>query len=421
MKKAQMKICSLVLAVSLFTGCSAMNTAGGTQVANRGTVSGSVAAEAGSRELSGESRSYRKNSDNWYDVSDEEDGMLLQYRLDGTLVKKIRMDIAQLGWVTDDFLYYFTVDKKLKDVLWKIPIKKTEQGDQLQTDRKEKLLKATSVDVIYGTDEFLMLEIYKGNKEPKQYDVSRYDCKTGELVGLMTEEEGISVLWGREYPFMWGGKLLFYHEAEQFLAALVPQTGEIFSIYSQKELDFEMPYAFTGDDLYFFSDDDLYRLRCSEKEMERLISGKEFLKAVRKLKPGKETGCEVRGLYLDQDRLYFRTYMEYSEKDKASGDKVIYQKEGLFRVSIDDFGTIIYEDKLMDYLDQKGKYEINEKKSGLRGYFTSVLEDCGKGKYVASYGEEASKRRYVLYDLQTGEIEDMTKDQIPKEYRLLSV
>lgn len=416
MKKVLMKICSLVLAVSLFTGCSAMNTAGGTQVASKGTVSGSVAAEAGSGELSGESRSYRKNSDNWYDVSDEEDGMLIQYRLDGTRVKKISMDISQLGWVTDDFLYYITVDKKLKDVLWKVPIKKTEQGDQLQTDKKEKLVKATSVNVIYGTDEFLMLEIYNGNKEPEQYEVSRYDCRTGEIGGFMTEEEGMSVLWGREYPLMWGGKLLFYHEAEQFLAALVPQTGEILSIYSLKEFDYEMPYVFTGDDLYFFSGDDLYRLRCSEKEMKCVISGKEFLKSVRKLKPGKETGCEVRGMYLDQDRLYFRTYMEYSEKDKASGDKVIYQKEGLFRVSIDDFGTIIYEDKLMDYLDRKGKYKTNGKKPFLKGYSTSVLEDCGMGKYVASYGEKATKRRYVLYDLQTGEIEDMTKDQIPKEY-----
>ena len=410
MKGRIMRMFSLMLVVSMLAGCSVLDMAGGARKTEKAAVSGSAAAEIVSSEQSGENRSYKKNSDNWYDVDgDSDENVLIQYRPDGTPVKRIKMDIADVEWVTDDFVYYVTVDNKLRDVLWRIPIRKTGQGDQLQTDQKEKLLKAYSMTVVYATEAYLVLSVWDKDK----YTMSRYDCRTGEMTELLTtaEDEGPDVLWGDQYPLMWQGKLLVSYQGEQLLT-LVPETGETGSLYAHKGLYIE-DYVFTGDDLYFFLENDLYRLRCSKKEMKCVCSEKEFAKAVEKLRPGKETGFEAREMYLDQGRLYFRIYMEYSERDKVSGDKVYYQKDELFHVSIDDPGTIIYEDKLMDYLDRKG-YEVNETKSGIRGYYTATIDGIRSGKCIASYGEDVSEQRYILYDLQTGGIEDMA--ELPGEY-----
>lgn len=68
----------------------------------------------------------------------------------------------------------------------------------------------------------------------------------------------------------------------------------------------------------------------------------------------------------------------------------------------------------MEYLDKKGTYAKGGVKSSFCADFTSYFYGCADGKLLASY--EHGKKRFVLYDLHTGEIKDMAEDKVPEKY-----
>ena len=420
MRRITVQIVSLVLAASLFTGCSVTNTASDTPGASGGAVSGSVAAEDEEIEPAGRNQSYMENSDNRYDILYEEDRdecILAQYRLDGTLVKKGRIEGEDIEWVTDEWLYYGTIDKKENDILWRIPIKKTAKGDRLLTDKKEKVLKAWSIDVSYITDTYIIAEIWDGKKEHD--GVCKYELGSGKLTPLIPysdEEDEAECLWTSEYPIMWQGELFFEGLDEVYL--LDPEKEQVSSICplgGSEDLD---DCALTGNEFYFLINNKLYQYNCSSKKLKCVIPEKEFLKEVRKLKLGRVGEIYIDEMYLNQGRLYFFTDVLWTGKDANSKKELSYNKDELFSVAIDDLEGIRHEDKLMDYLDKKGKYENSEwgGENGMLACHTSWLDGAVDGKIVAAYQKGKENCRYVLYDLQTGEIEDMAEDKLPKEY-----
>lgn len=417
MRRITMQIASLVLAASLFTGCSVTNTASDTPGASGGAVSGSVAAEDGEIEPAGLNQSYMENSDNRYDMLYDEDRdicFIAQYRLDGTLVKKNKIDGEDIEWVTDEWLYYSTIDKKENDILWRIPIKKTEKGDRLLTDKKEKVLKAYSIVIDYITDAYIIMEIWDGKKEHD--GVCKYELESGKLTQLIPEEEDAECLWTSEYPVVWQGELFFEGYDEFYL--LNPEKEQVASICPLGRSDSVDDYALTGNEFYFLSGNKLYQYHCSSKKLKCVISEKAFLKEVKKLKLGSVEEIYIEDMYLNQGRLYFFTDVYWTEKDGSSGKEISYSKDELFSAAIDDLEKIRHEDKLMDYLDKKGKYENSEweRELGLPAYHTSWLDDGADGRILASYRKGKENYRFVLYDLQTGEIEDMAEDKLPKEY-----
>lgn len=417
MRRITMQIVSLVLAASLFTGCSVTNTASDTPGASGGAVSGSVAAEDGEIEPAGLNQSYMENSDNRYDMLYDEDRdicFIAQYRLDGTLVKKNKIDGEDIEWVTDEWLYYSTIDKKENDILWRIPIKKTEKGDRLLTDKKEKVLKAYSIVIDYITDAYIIMEIWDGKKEHD--GVCKYELESGRLTQLIPEEEDAECLWTSEYPVVWQGELFFEGYDEFYL--LNPEKEQVASICPLGRSDSVDDYALTGNEFYFLSGNKLYQYHCSSKKLKCVISEKAFLKEVKKLKLGSVEEIYIEDMYLNQGRLYFFTDVYWTEKDGSSGKEISYSKDELFSAAIDDLEKIRHEDKLMDYLDKKGKYENPEweRELGLPAYHTSWLDDGADGRILASYRKGKENYRFVLYDLQTGEIEDMAEDKLPKEY-----
>lgn len=417
MRRITMQIASLVLAASLFTGCSVTNTASDTPGASGGAVSGSVAAEDGEIEPAGLNQSYMENSDNRYDMLYDEDRdicFIAQYRLDGTLVKKNKIDGEDIEWVTDEWLYYSTIDKKENDILWRIPIKKTEKGDRLLTDKKEKVLKAYSIVIDYITDAYIIMEIWDGKKEHD--GVCKYELESGKLTQLIPEEEDAECLWTSEYPVVWQGELFFEGYDEFYL--LNPEKEQVASICSLGRSDSVDDYALAGNEFYFLAGNKLYQYHCSSKKLKCVISEKAFLKEVKKLKLGSVEEIYIEDMYLNQGRLYFFTDVYWTEKDGSSGKEISYNKDELFSAAIDDLEKIRHEDKLMDYLDKKGKYENSEweREQGLPAYHTSWLDDGADGRILASYRKGKENYRFVLYDLQTGEIEDMAEDKLPKEY-----
>lgn len=404
MKKIGIRLSALVLSVCLFTGCSIANTAGGESEADRKNaggeaVSGSVAAEDDGG-LDVRNQDCRENSNCHYAiVRDKEDNpYVAQSDLAGKQIKKIRFDIDGIEWVTDEWFYYTTV--RDEDILWRMPVKKTERGEKLLTERKEKVLEEC-IEVYYATDLYVITDVWiNGN-----WVLCKYNCKTEkrtELVKVKEEDDQAEVLWSVWYPLMWQGKLFF--ERRDKLCLLDPEDGEVSPLHTfdSSEGDWREhyileDYGLKGDELYYKTENDnVYRLNCSTQKSECVLGRAEFREEVRRLPYGDIKDIYVGLMWLDQDRIYFSFVIEGTERDKTTGKKTVCHKDELFSAALSDLTQLRHEDKLMDYLDKKGEGNRGEILGGWDGVIAVIYHPK----------ENASENRYVIYDIRTEEIMD---------------
>lgn len=418
------KTVALVLTAGLLAGCSIENTAAGTPQTDKRNTSG--AAEDDSIEFAAPNRSYLENSDNRYNtVFNKKTGYteeLVQYRLDGTKVKSFPSDImmiegdTEVNWVTDNWIYCVTtveVEDPVEgyDVLWRIPVRKTEKGDRLLTDRQEKLLKADIIQIDYATDSWLIMEVCQDNSE---YDraVCKYDIRPGKMTELIPEEEDAECLCRKEYPFMWKEGL--FYEGYDKLYYLEPENGQVSSLYTFDGGEGIEDEILLGDTLYFLTENGLFQCNCPTRTTECVIPAKRFQKAVRSLKLGDIEEIDLSDFFMERDKFYFSLMVWWGERDRDS-KKIHGSEDMLFCVPKNNFQKLEREEKLMNYLEKK-----NEKRymSNNNEYFTrgGYIGRCEKGMVVASYPTNRNNFRYVLYDLKTGEIRDMAEDKLPKEY-----
>lgn len=403
MKKIGIRLSALVLSVCLFTGCSIANTAGGESEADRKNaggeaVSGSVAAEDDGG-LDVRNQDCRENSNCHYTIVRDKEGnsYIAQSDLAGKQIKKIRFDIDAIEWVTDEWFYYTTA---WDDILWRMPVKKTERGETLFTERKEKVLEGCNR-VCYATDLYVITDVWiNGN-----WVLCKYNCKTEkrtELVKVKEEDDEAQVLWGVWYPLMWQGKLFF--ERRDKLCLLDPEDGEVSPLHTfdSSEGDWREhyileDYGLKGDELYYKTENDnVYRLNCSTQKSECVLGRAEFREEVRRLPYGDIKDIYVGLMWLDQDRIYFSFVIEGTERDKTTGKKTVCHKDELFSAALSDLTQLRHEDKLMDYLDKKGEGNRGEILGGWDGVIAVIYHPK----------ENASENRYVIYDIRTEEIMD---------------
>ena len=69
---------------------------------------------------------------------------------------------------------------------------------------------------------------------------------------------------------------------------------------------------------------------------------------------------------------------------------------------------------MMDYVKQKSEYK-EEYDNFLEKYYVNKCRFVGfsEGKVLASY-PEGGNTRYIVYDLATKRLQDVTKDRLPK-------
>lgn len=426
MKKRVIRFTALALAVCLFTGCSIANTTGGESEADRKNVSGeavsgSVAAEDDGI-LAGRNQNFQENSNCRYTIA-EDDSYIVQFNRAGKQKKKIRIrfDIDAIEWVTDKWFYYVTD----RGDLWRMPVKKTEEGEQLLTEKKEKVLEGCG-EVQYATDLYVIADVWIN----EILVLCKYNCRTGkrtELVTVKEEDDEAQVLWGSGYyPLMWQGKLFF--ERRDKLCLLNPEDGEVSPLHTfgSSEGDWEDTYildhfVLKGDELYYTTveTENLYRLNCSTKKSECVMERKECQKEVRRLlyedMDIEDIWCEL--MWLDQDRIYFAFDICWTEKDKTTGKKSACYKEELFSASVSDLTQLRHEDKLMDYLDKKSTVK--------KGSDVTANEILGgsDGVIAAEYHvykqEKVCESRYVIYDIRTGEIRETAGKDMLENYEEL--
>ena len=137
----------------------------------------------------------------------------------------------------------------------------------------------------------------------------------------------------------------------------------------------------------------------------------EFLEEVRRLPYGDIEDICFDLMWLDQDRIYFSFTIEWTERDKTTGKKAVCRKEELFSAALNDLTQLRHEDKLMDYLDKKGKRKVTDV---LEYRYLGEILGGWDGVIAAIYHpkENTSEKRYAIYDIRTKEIMDVEEKEI---------
>lgn len=470
MKERWMKILFMTLTILIFTGCGVKNAerekdnseaisdeAVSSSVISGGAVSEGAASGDAIREgavsgnaISGNAisgsvvsgkdveaahigQSFFENDDNWYDWQDGEDedyAALIQYRLNKkTKVREIKMEIDQVEWVSNHWLYYRAwSDEKSdngNDVLWRIPIRKTKNGDRLLIKKKEKVMEADVIWVSYATDSYLILEI--GEEAGGETEICKYDLKTKKKKRLMSNKGNLGFLdlvghyindqkisWQQNYCFMIDGELI--EEAKDKLYRLNPETGEAAVIFSKPNEE-RIEYVFYQGEFYFENDSALYHYNRASKKAECLITKQKMMKAVGKLKSAEIKKLTLKDIVPYKGKIYLPFGVKWKRADPDTGREAVYERDELFYMKIGQPDKILLEDKLIDYLDEDGEFGKYKTEKGVPyfSYTYEYLEFEGK-KAVFEYMEYLEEEEdfesgdfYVGYDIATkkgSEMED---------------
>lgn len=401
------KILTGTLVAALLTGCGLSNTAGDT--VSDGAVSGSAVSgdavapqnrkvkdQADKDETTAtEVKNCLANDDNRYGIGYNNDGdpFLRQTRLDGSHKKKIEIkDIESVCWVTNEWVYYIaSKEGDEKATLYRIPIKKTEQGDSLLLKRKEVVVTENYVDDLYVTDTYI---IYCTCDDKYRDRIYKLDLRTKEKKNLLLAEDaddifGICYMWGKDeddekrFPLMKSGKLFFCSEDKVWL--LDPETEEVKQLASGDWFWHEVKQGkiwFVGDESIYWYDEKKEEVVCvlSREQLRELLVQEGILgnkQSKRKV--------EIYETWYYQGRFYLEVYW-YDKK---------LETDVLLSFSLQNPEDIRNERTASDFIR---KY--NEKE-----YFYEEVYGVKDGKMLMGFWAEGDEEDfYAVYDLDTKRI-----------------
>lgn len=406
MKKKIGWIFLIVLVVILSTGCSDEGETAGTPKPPTGAAIGEVVSESAVVQKVSEPLVKRKsryaNTDNMYQVG-KEGGILERCNMEGTVLESIIMDIDEVSWVTDHWLYYI---RGVDGVLCRIPIEKSAGGDILRQEKEERLPGITkdSAVVVYAGDTWLLMLVSDNYGESAlfKYDIEKRMPK--ELIG---PEENVWVYFTEdEYPAILEDGLVVMSEKKVF--HLNPVTEENKLIYSSNRMNREWHYS--GDVLYFRVESDLYLYDGISEKAKCILAESDIIEKCERQRNRRLQYAWIRSMYIYQGRWYFYVHVREENENKGKED------EELYSISIDKHKKIKYEEKMMNYFEQKSEYrkEYNGY-AGIDGYYVNKCRFVGfsDGKVLASY-PEGGNTHYIVYDLATKRLQDVTKDRLPE-------
>lgn len=431
------------------TGCGAVNT---TEVSvASGTVSGSAV------ELPDADQNVKKsryaNSDNvysssfWSDTDEEDLSILLQMKPDGTVVDKIEIeDLSDVLWVNDEWIYYRTDNHKSKEALCRIPIEKTDSGDRLRVEEKEKLFE------IDGeiADELVVTEdsIFYDCLDDGWANLCRYDFDSGESVVLLEDKESLILFHGTDeeyrdiWPVMAGDKLIIRTQEEEAMEGLDIEmytldlkSSELKNFYSGPSTSWLDIFTQSGDNIFFMPDKKRQQIyRFDGQKTECMLKEDELVEKMSELNLSVEGKISITEIFSYKDRLYFCVTLE-SDQDRPN---MINDVSSLLSAPVDDLTQIRNEEKVTDYLrnetngiflyeDSHGKIRKGKNAKQVKDiskffyYFTGPMDfRVVFNRKVILQGRNYSSQHsgvsytsfdyasfdYAVYDLGTGEIEE---------------
>ncbi len=413
---------AVLLAVSLLTGCRVINTAAGTPETDKGNasfgaVNGAEAEKNGAGEdtaaVSRQVGSPCANDRNAYVQARFGDALFQMDRAEEKVLKTIQMEIGSVEWVTNEWIYYSVYRDTGRDELWRVPIQQKKKGDQVKIKKREKLLAMEDLYVVYATEDYLLIRVWEtGDKYVEGDRLYKYDLKNRRAVEQMADEklgevEEVCTDDCSGNPIVMEGRLFI--ETEKGLFLLDPESGRYDAIFfSGKEVIDS--YRQSGTLFYFLINNAFYQYDSISKKVSCLIPEGSFIREVDRLGLGTISKAEVYEFYVEQENVYFEIAVEWS-RGSSNAKKKIFSKEELFSVPRDHYDQLHREDRLMDYLDQNGKYEKDTDEEPDLIYYEHTGEICDirDGYIYADYTEKKGKENVIeiRYDPATQKIKKM--------------
>ncbi len=439
----------------LFISCLLMACGGRDARSGRSSrvVSGeAVSGEAVSvEEESGRGKKYPYCNDDNYYIVDEAEG-LSQYRLDGTKVdmsvpKEVDDVETYLFWVDNEWMYYSLIGDNDKDgkefkeweELWRVPIRKEEDGDRVLWEKREKLFRkmdfSTNQDSFYVGEDFI---IYSGNTSDFT-NYYRFDLKTreettlwekgvsSELYGCLAMEDYISAFEQGTAVFLDSD-----HDDMDSLYVLDLKKWKARKIYNCKSDYSDMAWRtlYDGEAVLFIPGQwggEVWRCPGDADEASCLISKEQLMKEIVKVDPwgfAKEKFVDLylAEMYLYQGRLYLDVVVEWNreEKKKEGKVKVHYNGNLMFSCQAADASGFRYEEEITRCM---------EVEKTLEKWYGNVERDCSKMKSGCTFallGKELyidipddKEEKIRCYDMETGKMKILHKGD--KEYQTLII
>ena len=404
MKRIMIEILLFILAGILLTGCGSVRSSrdGGTAGENAAVRSSLIPGDGKSEVQSG----HRWGNDANYYTASKYGTELFQYDLKWNVVNTIEMEISQVLWVTDQWIYYETLEgEEYESCLWRVPIESTRKGDRVKKKEKERLFRRYDMEIVHATDTCLILYIEHENEEGGIY---RYELDCGRWTELLRrrEPENINIVYDNntDDPVVMNGELLMEENGK--LICLDLDTGKESKVYACHERDTMVEGVRSGKDFYFLDDNDLCQYDSSDKRVSCLITEKSFREAVRRTGENKFVeSCDE--IYLEGGKLYIEDTTGEKRKN-GKGQEVIYYRTELYSAPVKNPGQISREDILLDYLDQAGTYEWAQEEKCFE--HTSGIDDVIDGNVVADYPVESGCYETITYDLETKKVKKVRDD-----------
>ena len=370
-----------------------------------------------------EEKCYYKNDNNSYDVSykdvsfdDDDNGYLVQYGLDEKkVVDKVELqNIDEVAWVTNEWVYYTEIKNNYS--LWRIPIKKAENGDNLNVSGKEKLISMAYIDDdIYITDTYIIF--FGREKENKSSLLYKYEIQDKKYNKLLDLDYG-SIIWGEGYPIMIDGMLFVSDNYKIY--QLNPDTADVKKIYQGSDkIDEWYDTSVSGNCLYFTdSENDFYKYNVGDEKTECLISSDSLEKVMKKLNLW---GDKSKGIYISIDeyyiyngQVYFDVWACWEEKDSKIFGKSVWVEydceEVLLSASLDDITNLQCVDVVKTYIDDHTKWNTYEDD---QEYFADkeIEIDFLDGKILLAMDGEEPEESFAVYNLDTGKIKEINEKE----------
>ncbi len=282
-------------------------------------------------------------------IGEDDEEVLTQQQIDGTLIQNHSVNqLDELLQVSNVWLYYSTWENEAGfPVFWRVPIQKTENGDQLLWEKREALL-LDFTEISYITDFYVIYETVDG--------IFKLNLQNGEKLSVMVENRQLNgtVVCCRYQGSVILDEKLFVIEGSS-LYSLEPDSGTVMQIYTGEKWkdDFTL-YRHTGmvsfdDSVYFTCDNETIWQYCKgEEQAVCVISEEDFSKKLKEFGLKKKNRFQeycITEIFLYQDRVYF-WIKEYDEKQERPADAEIC----FLSAPASDLSQLRNESVVTDYL-----------------------------------------------------------------------
>lgn len=429
-------MCASLCSVCLLglAGCGGNATGGSGNATYRSGIKeggdGAVSDSAVQEEAAGKAEKLRYSSDtNAYEEYQDDDyevSGIVQMRRDGTHQKKVieiedEESACALDYVDEHWLYYEIVGMD-EIVLYRVPLEKDADGyDEVKVSEAEELFRDTGIIMSCWSSDDVIYEDGKGSivKYDLQNKRRSGEWKESEFGGEEEKEFKFSRLKDSIIAFVQPtGVYVLAGDAASWKKCSESPTG-----YAHNVVNTENHVFFAEDTLtQKEADKQIHIWKCDGKAVQSFVTDSQIKQAVMEAKGIKEDrsleSCELTGIYAQNGRLYVQLELCQEEDGMCRFEYLIFSQG-------ENETELHYERELVAAMQsavktRTGRWEVwnpdtDKLEKVCREQVTVNDARCivmmnGKA-FLCLYDYEKDRGRLGCYDLDTGELSFVTKEE----------